>query len=87
MSEATQEIGTSTSALGDFISEDALALELKKSPKTIARWRKSGRGPRPAKIGRNFFYRRSSISEWLISCEKGTKPARTPRQRRRSRAA
>ena len=58
MSDATKEIGTSTSALGEFISEDDLARELKKSPKTMARWRKAGKGSKAARIGREFFYRK-----------------------------
>jgi hypothetical protein len=87
MSETTKnEIGKTSSVLDDFIAEATLARDLAKSPKTVLRWRKNGKGPKATIIGRKVFYRRSAIAEWLIACEsKGTK--RAPRQHRRSRAA
>jgi predicted DNA-binding transcriptional regulator AlpA len=77
-----------SSVLENFVREEALARELKISRKTLGRWRKSGRGPRPAKIGRDIFYRRSAIEEWLLACESkpATKP-RAPRQDRRTRVS
>jgi predicted DNA-binding transcriptional regulator AlpA len=87
MTEKTQIAENSAPPLlRDFMSELALASELGVSTKTIARWRKSGRGPRRTRIGKSVFYRRTAVTEWLAECERQS-TARKPRRTRSSRAA
>jgi hypothetical protein len=72
-----------SSVLDNFVPEPALARQIKRSKKTLARWRKAGLGPAPTKIGRDIFYSRSAIATWLIECESKATMPRSPRQHRR----
>lgn len=42
-----------------------LAILLKLSPRTLARWRAEGNGPPYCRLGRDAFYPESSVLEWL----------------------
>ena len=46
-----------TKILGDYLDEPALAKELGRSTRTIARWRAKRKGPAPTFIGRAPVYR------------------------------
>jgi predicted DNA-binding transcriptional regulator AlpA len=56
--------------LAAYISEPALARELRKSTYTVAHMRKNGRGPVATKIGRTVLYSRAAIDEWLRALAK-----------------
>ena len=59
----------------DLISEDEAASILRQKPGTLTVWRseskRTGRlkGPRYLKLGRQVFYRREWVREFLASCE------------------
>lgn len=57
--------------LSEYLTDQELAAELKISPRTLARWRRLREGPPIVKIGRRVAYRRTSVREWLASCERG----------------
>ena len=66
--EVTQ--GSAASLLGDeFLTPDALARELGKSPRTLARWNVLRCGPPIIRVGRSVYYRRASVRQWLESRE------------------
>jgi predicted DNA-binding transcriptional regulator AlpA len=78
--------------LADHISDEDLGRELNKSLKTLWRWHKEGRGPRRIKIGKEIFYSRASVAEWLKSLESGGPKRQRSRsvpepRRQRGRAA
>jgi hypothetical protein len=57
---------------------DELGEELDVKPRTLKAWRIKGTGPAPTFVGKRVLYRRSTVAEWLASCER--KPAeRKPR--------
>jgi hypothetical protein len=58
-------------ALADYQSEDELAEELNRSPRTLARWRAARIGPPYVLIGRGVYYRRAAVAEWLLKRERG----------------
>ena len=55
--------------LEGYLTEDQLAAEIGRSPRTIARWRALGEGPPVTRIGRQILYRESSAKAWLESLE------------------
>lgn len=66
--EVTQ--GSAVPLLGDeFLTPDALARELGKSPRTLARWDVLRCGPPKIRVGRSVYYRRTSVRQWLESRE------------------
>ena len=66
--EVTQS--PATPLLGDeFLTPDALARELGKSPRTLARWNVLRCGPPKIRVGRSVYYRRASVRQWLESRE------------------
>ena len=64
-----QNIAAHTGLLGDFMTKDQLAAELKNSPRTLDRWEVHRIGPPRIVIGRTIWYRRDSVLEWLKSLE------------------
>ena len=66
--EVTQSVANPL--LGDeFLTPDALARELGKSPRTLARWNVLRCGPPKIRVGRSVYYRRTSVRQWLESRE------------------
>ena len=49
----------------ELISEETLARELGKSPKTLRNWRVAGFGPPHLKIGKNVRFDRRDVETWL----------------------
>lgn len=48
-----------------------LALELRKSPETLALWRKEGRGPAFLKLGGSVLYEDKAVRDWKDKCRRG----------------
>jgi hypothetical protein len=57
------------SLLNDYYNEDELAAEIRRSPRTIARWRAIGEGPRFIILGREILYRKAAVRDWLAGLE------------------
>ena len=55
--------------LDGYMTEDQLAKEIDRSVRTIARWRAIGEGPRYVRLGRQIFYRKTSVAAWLAGLE------------------
>ena len=60
----------SPSILEDYLSESEAASQLRKTPRTLQRWRQQRQGPAVTYIGRNPYYQRSSIQQWLATLER-----------------
>lgn len=74
--EVTQS--SASPLLGDeFLTPDALARELGKSSRTLARWNVLRCGPPKIRVGRSVYYRRTSVREWLESREESQARAKT----------
>jgi hypothetical protein len=57
------------SILSDFFTKKELATELRRNQRTLDRWEVLGEGPPRTRVGRQVFYRRSSVAKWLASQE------------------
>jgi hypothetical protein len=57
------------SVLSEYMTQEELATQINKSPRTIARWRRLREGPPVTYIGRTPYYYRPSTREWLASQE------------------
>ena len=55
--------------LDDYMTPDELAVELGKSPRTIARWDRLRIGPPKTVVGKKPYYRREAVREWLLTQE------------------
>ncbi len=55
--------------LADYLTPAQLAEELGKSPRTIARWDRLRIGPPKTTIGKNPYYRRVGVREWMLRQE------------------
>ena len=55
--------------LSDYLTKHEAAVELKRNPRTLDRWRRWGVGPPITRMGRTILYRRTSLEKWLASCE------------------
>jgi hypothetical protein len=55
--------------LDSYLTEADLAKEIGRSPRTLARWRAIGEGPRYVRLGRQVFYRKTSVAAWLAGLE------------------
>ena len=54
--------------LADYLAGDeGLAAELGKSPRTIARWRALGEAPPVTRIGRDIYYAKAAVRDWLAA--------------------
>jgi hypothetical protein len=58
--------------LSEFLTKEELATELRRSPRTLDRWAVLGVGPPRTLVGREIFYRRASVQDWLCTCEQCT---------------
>lgn len=47
-----------------YFTED-LAKELRLSPRTVEKWRRTGRGPRFMRVGKVVMYREGDIIDWM----------------------
>lgn len=56
----------------DFLTDDELASELRRTTVTLRRWRRQRIGPPFIKIGREVFYRRAAVLDWLRRIETQT---------------
>jgi len=65
-----------------LVSEEQLAVELKRTTTTLRRWRKQGGGPPYVPVGREIWYRIPAVEAWLLSRERG---GGRPKQRRSRR--
>ena len=74
---ASQEIAMSISQpiLSEFLTKEELATELRRSPRTLDRWAVLGVGPPRTLVGREIFYRRTSVQEWLVAQERREDPS------------
>lgn len=55
--------------LEDYLTQDQAAAELSVCSRTLDRWRVLAMGPPVTKIGRQVYYRRSSVMAWLQARE------------------
>jgi hypothetical protein len=53
--------------LAEYVTEETLATELRKTRKTLRTWRALGQGPAVTMIGKDVYYRRADIRAWLLS--------------------
>jgi helix-turn-helix protein len=69
--QATDELqqNPTEKVLGDFLTPDETAGELKVCRRTLDRWRRLGEGPPVTKIGRAVYYRRSTLRAWVCDRE------------------
>lgn len=68
---------TETSAAGilaGLLSRAELAKELRKSPRTIARWHARRVGPRVVYIGGSPYYPKDEVRDWALSGGTSRKP-------------
>jgi Helix-turn-helix domain len=65
--------------LADYFTEGELAKQLRKDVRTLQRWRVQRKGPPPTLIGRDIYYRKSAVRDWLLSCE-----TKMPRESKRA---
>ena len=59
------------STIFGYVPEDELAPVIRKSPRTLQRWRRLGEGPPHTKIGRTVYYNLEAVRKWLASSERG----------------
>jgi hypothetical protein len=55
--------------LSEYLTREELASELRRNPRTLDRWEALGMGPPRTLVGRQVFYRRSSLLKWLAAQE------------------
>jgi hypothetical protein len=55
--------------LEGYITEAELAVQIHRSVRTLARWRAIGEGPPCLRLGREIYYKKSSVAAWLASLE------------------
>jgi hypothetical protein len=68
--------------LDDFLTRDGAAAELKKDPRTLARWEGEKIGPPITYIGRTPLYHIPALKRWITSQERSIKPPDPPRRGR-----
>ena len=51
--------------LEDYVSRREFATQLGKGERTVIRWEIQRRAPKRTKIGRNVYYSRKAIQDWL----------------------
>jgi hypothetical protein len=78
---------TTSALLSDYFTEKKLAAEIKKSPRTVRKWRREGIGPPVTWIGQTPYYRIVAAREWLVSAEKRSVRDRARRQQTLTRTA
>ena len=55
--------------LDDYFEPYQLGGEIKKSERTLARWRTERKGPPVTRFGGKPFYRKESVKQWMLSLE------------------
>ena len=65
---STASLPTPT-VLEGYMTADELAAQLGRSVRTLARWRALSEGPPCLRLGREIYYRISSVATWLASLE------------------
>jgi hypothetical protein len=60
--------------LSEYLTREELASELRRNPRTLDRWEVLGMGPPRTFVGRQVFYRRSSLLKWLAAQEQRSNP-------------
>jgi hypothetical protein len=55
--------------LDEFITEDELAVTLRRGKRTLRIWRQKREGPPFTTIGREVMYRKQAVTDWLRSRE------------------
>jgi hypothetical protein len=55
--------------LDEFYTEDQLAAELNRTPRTLCDWRTKRIGPPVTRIGNCPYYRKESVRQWLQARE------------------
>ena len=65
--------------LADYLTEGELANQLRRTPRTLQRWRKQRVGPPVTFIGRVPYYRKEGVLTWLRKNE-----IEMPRERKRA---
>jgi hypothetical protein len=60
--------------LSEYLTREELASELRRNPRTLDRWEALGMGPPRTLVGRQVFYRRSSLLKWLAAQERRPTP-------------
>lgn len=55
--------------LDGYITEEELARQLRRSRRTVCRWRVAGEGPPYVMVGVSYYYRIAAINEWLLARE------------------
>jgi hypothetical protein len=69
--------------VNDLMPEGETALVLKKTTRTLGRWREKGKGPPVVMIGSTPWYRRSTLARWIVAQERDPgAPRRVARRRK-----
>lgn len=71
------EVAMAGELLDDYLSEEEEAKEIKKSVRTLRKWREQKIGPPYAMLGKTPIYPKSGSRDWLKSLER--QPVRTKR--------
>jgi hypothetical protein len=56
--------------LSGYYTPEQLAAELKRNRRTLARWAALGEGPPITRVGREIYYRKTSVAAWLAGLER-----------------
>ena len=56
--------------LSQYLDRVETARELNRSPRTLDRWSALGIGPPRTHVGRQIFYKKSSVQKWLEAQER-----------------
>jgi len=59
-----------TPLLADYWTEQQLGAEIKRHPRTLARWRDRGIGPPFTPLGNSIFYRIDAVRKWMAEQER-----------------
>ena len=73
MSDTNEQQTTQTESRFDLLTPEQLAQQLNVTTRTLQRWHVQRDGPPRVEIGRQIFYRTSSLDVWLSSRERGRK--------------
>jgi hypothetical protein len=81
-------VDSTSSLLAHLIPEKKLALDIKRTPRTLQKWRKNREGPTPTIIGRDVYYTPEAIKAWLVSKQQPMpRASRLKAERRETRQA
>ncbi len=72
--------------LAEYLTEAELARDIKKSQRTIQRWKRVHQGPRRTILGRTTLYHKRDVKEWL-EAQREDRPQRRRVPRTPTRAA